>query len=139
MKKFKAAICVAILVAVVCGPLSPRARAQSSQSGDLNFTAYKVLIVIGAVAVAAIVTAVVIHKSSSRQTAIVGCVTSNDNGLTLTNDRDNRLYVLAGNTPGIIAGDRMSLRVRQVRSKNPGNAFVWETKTISKDLGVCRR
>jgi hypothetical protein len=138
MKRFTRVLCSAILVVAACATLSPRVEAQSSQSGNLNFTAYKVAIVVGAVAVGAIVAVVLIHKSSGSETAITGCVSSEDNGLTLTNDRDNRLYVLTGNTSGITPGDRMSLKVKQVRSKKPGNGFAWETKKITKGLGACQ-
>jgi hypothetical protein len=139
MKRFPRLACGLIFAVAICGSYSPRTQAQSSQSGNLNFTAYKVAIVVGAVAVGAIVAIVLIHKSSQGQTAITGCVTSGDNGLTLTNDRDSRLYVLSGDTSGITPGDRMALRVKQVRAKKPGNAFAWETKKITKDLGVCPR
>jgi hypothetical protein len=111
------------------------AEAQTSQTGDLNFTGYKVAIGVG-VAVVAIVTVVVIYHSKKR--TITGCVSSNENGMSVTDDRDKQSYALAGNTAGIKPGDRMTLQVKKIKAKDAGKTLVWETKKINKDFDVCQ-
>ncbi len=71
-------------------------------------------IVIGIVAVAAAATVLVvvlIHKS--KKTAITGCVSSGENGMTITDEKDRQIYALSGNTTGIKPGDRMKLKRRK--------------------------
>jgi hypothetical protein len=115
--------------------LAMGAEAQTSQTGDLNFTGYKVAIGVG-VAVVAIVTVVVIYHSKKR--TITGCVSSNENGMSVTDDRDKKSYALAGNTAGIKPGDRMTLQGKKIKAKDAGKMLVWEAKKINKDFGVCQ-
>jgi|ERR1019366_2972224 hypothetical protein len=123
-----------ILTIALALTLSIRSEAQS-QSGNLDFTGYKVAIVIGAVAVVAIVVAVAVHKSSGKRT-ITGCVKSADSGMILTDEKDKRLYALSGGT-GIIAGDRMTLQVKKIKPKDAGGSAAWRMTKIDKDFGVC--
>jgi len=84
-----------------------------------------------------IVTVVIIHKSSEKRT-ITGCVNSGENGMSVTDDKNKRLYTLSGNTAGVKPGDRMTLQGKKIKRQDAGKTLVWETKTISKDLGVCQ-
>ena len=121
------------LIVTLSATLSTNAQAQSSSSGNLDFTADKVLIVVAAVAVAAVVVFVVVHKSGKR--TLTGCVSTNPNGTTLMDQKDKQLYVLSGDTSGIIAGDRMKLQVAKVKTK--GGPVVWTARKVVKDFGVC--
>jgi hypothetical protein len=142
-----------VLIVALGVALPTGAEAQTSQIGDpihhatecttwaclnsaLDFTKYKWLIGVG-VAVVVVVTVVIIHKSSGKRT-ITGCVSTGENGMSLTDDKDKRLYALSGDTAGIKPGDRMTLQVKKIKLKDPGKTMVWETRKIKKDLGVCQ-
>ncbi len=93
-------------------------------------------VIIAVAAAVAIIAVVVVRKSSEKRT-ITGCVNSEPNGMSLTDDKDNRSYDLSGNGTGIKAGDRMTLQVKKVKSKNAGKTPVWEAKRVTKDFGLC--
>lgn len=84
-----------------------------------------------------VVAVVVIHKSSEKR-MITGCVNSGDNGMSVTDDKDKRFYVLTGNTAGIKPGARMTLQGKKIKPKAAGKTAVWETRQIAKDFGVCQ-
>ena len=96
-------------------------------------------IVIGIVAVAAalvVTTVLVIHYSKKR--AITGCVSSVENGMALTDEKDHQIYSLSGDTVGIKPGDRMKLQGKKIKPKGPDKTLVWETKQSNKDFGLCQ-
>jgi hypothetical protein len=58
--------------------------------------------------------------------------------MSLTDEGDQRIYVLSGNTTGIKAGERMSLQGKKINSNDTGKPLGWKTDTIVKDFGVCQ-
>jgi hypothetical protein len=94
-------------------------------------------VIVGGIAAVVIVTYVVIHESTKQRT-ITGCVISGENGMSVTDEKDKRLYSLSGNTADIKPGDRMTLHGKRIGTKDAGKPVVWETKTISKDFGACQ-
>lgn len=94
-------------------------------------------VIVGVVAAVAIVAYVAIHESSKKR-SITGCVIRADNGMSMTDEKDNRSYALSGNTGEIKPGDRMTLQGKKIKPKDTGKPVLWETKTISKDFGVCQ-
>jgi hypothetical protein len=142
-----------VLIVALGVALPTGAEAQTSQIGEpihnatecttascansaLDFTKYKWLIGVG-VAVVVVVAVVVIHKSSGKRT-ITGCVSSGENGMSVTDDKDKRLYALSDNTAGTKTGERMTLQVKKIKLKDAGKTLAWETIKIKKDLGVCQ-
>jgi hypothetical protein len=97
-------------------------------------------IVAGIVAVAAAVTIIVVvvavHYSKKR--AITGCVVSGANGMSITDEKDSKVYALSGNTTDIKPGDRINLRGKKVKSKGADQTPVWEAKELTRDFGVCQ-
>jgi hypothetical protein len=83
----------------------------------------------------AVVTVVVIHYSKKR--TITGCVNPGVNGLTVTDEKNERIYALSGDTTGIKPGDRMKLKGKKVKSKGSHKTPVWEIRGLAKDFGVC--
>ena len=57
--------------------------------------------------------------------------------MSVTNERDQRVYALGGGTAGIKPGG-MSLQIKKMKSKEAGKPQVWETAKVDKDFGVCR-
>jgi hypothetical protein len=94
-------------------------------------------VVVGVVAAVVIVAVVLVHKSSGKRT-VTGCVGSGLVGMSVTNEKDKRVYALGGGTAGIKPGDRMGLQIKKMKSKEAGKPQVWETEKVDKDFGVCR-
>ena len=90
------------------------------------------------VGVAAVVTVVVVavHQATVNRT-ITGCVNAAPNGITVSDGKNKRIYVLTGDTAGVKPGDRMTLRLKRIKSKG-NNDLTWETKRVLKDLGACQ-
>ena len=57
--------------------------------------------------------------------------------MSVTDEKDKRLYALSGDTAGVKPGERMTLRGKKFKS-NEGKPPFWETKKIVKDFGVCQ-
>lgn len=96
-------------------------------------------IVIGIVAVAAalvVATVLVIHYSKKR--TITGCVSSGENGTSITDEKDKQTYALSGDTVGVKPGDRMRLQGKKIKPKGPDKTLVWETRQVNKDFGLCQ-
>ncbi|MGB6677139.1 MAG: hypothetical protein WBE44_10645 [Terriglobales bacterium] len=91
--------------------------------------------IVGTAAAVVVVTVLVIHYSKKR--AITGCVVSAQSGMTLIDEKDKQTYMLSGDTTGIKAGDRMKLKGKKVKPKDPDRTLVWEARQVSKNYGAC--
>jgi hypothetical protein len=78
------------------------------------------------VAALVVVTVVVIHYS--KKGAITGCIVSGQSGMTLIDEKDKQIYMLSGDTTDIKPGDRMKLKGKKVKPKDPDKTLVWEAK-----------
>jgi hypothetical protein len=95
-------------------------------------------IVIGIVAVAAALvvgTVLIIHYSKKR--TITGCVSSGETGMTVTDEKDQQIYALSGDTVGVKPGDRVKLQGKKVKPKGSDKTLVWETTQVNRDFGHC--
>ena len=115
--------------------LFPSAEAQTG-GGKIVSNGTIAGVIVGVVAAVVIVAYVVIHESSKKR-SITGCVIPAENGMSVTDEKDKRSYALSGNTGDIKPGDRMTLQGKRIKPK-AGKPLVWETRTISKDFGVCQ-
>jgi hypothetical protein len=100
-----------------------------------------VLIIVAATTAAAAIAAVVIVarvQHRRKKIVITGCVLSREEGMTLTDEEDRKIYVLSGDTTDIKSGDRMRLLGKKVKAKGPGKTLVWQAKDVIKDFGVCQ-
>jgi hypothetical protein len=122
-----------VLIVALCVALSPSAEAQDKIVSNGTIVG----VIVGMVAAVAIVAYVVIHESTKKR-SITGCVVPAENGMSVTDEKDKRSYALSGNTGDIKPGNRMTLSGKKIKPKDAGKPVVWETKTISKDFGVCR-
>jgi len=96
------------------------------------------VVVVGIVVAAAVVIGVVllVHNAGQNRT-VTGCVTSSANGLTITNEKDKRVYALTGNLPDVKPDERMKLQLKKVKDKS-SNMVTWQTVKVTKDFGVCQ-
>lgn len=122
----------AALVLVLCGALAAPARAdlQSRVSNDI------VAGVVVAAAVVVVAAILIVHYSKKR--SVTGCVMSAPSGMTVTDEKDRKIYALSGNTAGITPGDRMKLRGKKIKSKGADKTLVWEARDVARDFGVCQ-
>jgi hypothetical protein len=119
------------VIFVLCLVLAKETKADSLKTdGEL------IIVAVVAVAAAVVVVTVLVVKQAKGRT-ITGCVNSGASGMTVTDEKDKRVYVLSGDTAGVKPGERMSFAGRKIKA-NSGATLVWETKKVSKDLGSCQ-
>jgi hypothetical protein len=121
-----------VLIVALSVALAKPAEAEGYPSGGAIVAA-----IVGVAAAVVVVAVLVIHKSSEKRT-VTGCVNPGKNGMSVTDEKDRQLYALTGNTADIKPGDRMTLRGKKIKPKQASKTLVWETKTITKDLGACQ-
>jgi len=88
----------------------------------------------GVIAVAVVVTVLVIHHAHKNAT-VTGCVSSGPGGMSITDEKNQRVYTLSGSTTGLTPGNRVKLRGKKI--KGPGASFTWQTTKLDEDLGLC--
>jgi hypothetical protein len=113
------------------------ALATNAEADSLKTTVDTILVfaIVGAVAVVTVVV-VVIHESTKKRT-ITGCVNAAQNGMTVTDEKDKKVYVLSGDTAGVKPGERMTLEGKKFKTSGT-NPPMWETKKVAKDFGACQ-
>ncbi|MGD1213370.1 MAG: hypothetical protein ABR861_00095 [Terriglobales bacterium] len=129
--KYLSGVLVITLSFVLCMP----AEADSGTIGGVG-TGTIVGVVVVVVVVVAVVAIVVIHKTSGKRT-ITGCVKPAQNGMTVNDENEQRVYTLSGDTAGVKPGERMTLQGKKIKP-NAGNPLGWEITKIRADFGVCQ-
>jgi hypothetical protein len=119
------------LIVVLSVALAAPARAESWGAVEAQFITGIVVVSAG---IAVLVTVVIVHHKHKRS-AITGCVTTGANGMSLTDEKDKRIYALTGDPPGMKPGDRMTLEGKR---KQSGSALVFQAQAVTKDFGVCQ-
>ena len=124
-----------VLVATLCVVLAIPARAAADSLDNIGRN-----IVLGIVAVSAalvVITVVIVHESRKKRT-VTGCVASGANGMSVTDEKDKRIYALSGNTAGIQPGDRVTLHGKMANPKDANAPRSWEVNKETKDFGACK-
>ena len=101
-----------VLIVALCVALAIPAHAD--QLGDDIRNA-----VIGIVAVSValvVITVVIVHESRKKRT-VTGCVISGANGMSVTDEKDKRIYALSGNSADIKPGDRVTLQEQKSKAR----------------------
>jgi hypothetical protein len=139
MTKILSGVLIVALVFVLCVPAEaqrPNTVAPSSPHIGGISNAEIIGIAVGVV-VPVVVIAVVVFHHSAKQRKITGCVVASPTGLTVNNERDDRVYALSGDTSGVKAGERMSLQGHKV-NPDAGTPLGWQVSQIQKDYGACQ-
>jgi hypothetical protein len=124
-----------VLIVALCVALAIPARAQPYSFKNLG---NNVIIAIVAVSAALVViTVVVVHESRKKRT-VTGCVASGTNGMSVTDEKDKRIYALSGNTADIKPGDRVTLQGKKAKPKDASTPLDWEVNKETKDFGACQ-
>jgi hypothetical protein len=122
-----------VLIGILSLALSSNAGADNTLQSNVD---HALAGAIAVVAVVVVVTVVLIHQASSNRT-VTGCVSSAQNELTVTNEKDKRVYAISGDTTGVKSGERMTLHLKKIKTKG-STTLTWETKKVTKDFGVCQ-
>ena len=120
------ALCVVLAIPAQAGPNS------------LDNVGRDIVLGIVAVAVALVVITVVIVHESRKKRTVTGCVASGENGMSVTDEKDKRIYALSGNTAGIKQGDRVTLQGKKANPKDANAPLAWEVRKETKDFGTCQ-
>lgn len=120
------------LIGVLSLALSTSASADQLQSDADHFLAAAIAVV----AVVVVVTVIVIQHASSNRT-VTGCVTSNQDVILVTSEKDKKVYTLSADTSSVKPGERMTLHLKKIKTKG-SNTPTWETKRVTKDYGACQ-
>ncbi len=120
-----------VLIASLTVALVAPARAESLATAEKQLIAG---IVVVSAAIAVTVTLLIVHHK--RQSSVTGCVIAGANGMSLADERDQRMYALSGNTAAVKAGNRVMLQGK--RQKQGNGTFIFEAQRVSQDLGACQ-
>jgi hypothetical protein len=90
---------------------------------------------IGAGVGAAAIGAGAIYLMTHRASKISGCVETNDDGLSLTDDRTKKTLMLVPGKADVKAGDRLELKGKFSKNATGDQRFL--VKTVAKDFGEC--
>jgi len=58
--------------------------------------------------------------------------------MSMTDEKDKRLYALSGTTADVKPGDRMTWQGKKIKPKDAGKTLSGETTLVAKDLGLYR-
>jgi hypothetical protein len=122
-----------VLIVALCMALAIPTRAD-----QISDDARNVVIGIVAVSVALVVIIVVVVHESKKKRTVTGCVTSGNNGMSVTDEKDKRIYALSGNTADIKQGDRVTLQGKKAKPTGANTPLAWEVNKETKDFGACQ-
>ena len=95
---------------------------------------------VGAAAGAAVGIALLVrhhhHAADKTQTYVTGCTQSVQDGISLTNEKDNQTYSIMSTSNSIKAGERMTLKGLVVPTDGSGNPE-FQIQGLIKDYGAC--
>jgi hypothetical protein len=73
-----------------------------------------------------------VHKNA----ATVGCLVSEQNGLSLKTQRDNKTYLLSGDSAGLQPGHQVALKGK--KAKDSAGKLTLQVQKLAKDYGECK-
>jgi hypothetical protein len=120
-----------VVIAVLSVVLTAPARAESIDTAGAQIVAG---IVVVSAAVAVGVTLLIVH-AKHKTGAITGCVMPEAGGMSVTDEKDRRVYALSGDPAGIKSGDRMTLEGKR---RADGKTAIFEARRVTKDFGACK-
>jgi len=78
------------------------------------------------------------HHSAEKtqETYVTGCTQSMQDGMNLTDEKDNQTYSIMTNSKSLKAGERITLKGVLVTTDGPGNP-TFQMRSVIKDYGTC--
>jgi hypothetical protein len=139
MRKRLSPVLIVALVLVLCDPTGAQAPIGTMPPAPHfgGVSTGEIAAIVAGVVVPVVIIAVVFFHHSAKARTITGCVVPVPNGLTVNNERDNRVYALSGDIAVVKAGERMRLQGRKIDS-SAGNPLGWQVSQIQEDYGACQ-
>lgn len=122
------------MVVAVCLVLAVPAFPQNY--GNIGPSKGEVIGIIAGAAAVLGVTAYLIYRGTHRHASVQGCVTSDENGLSLRSDKDKKTYFLAGDSAALRSGQHVALSGK--RQKDSSGKRIFQVQKLNKDLGECQ-
>jgi microcystin-dependent protein len=95
---------------------------------------------VGAAAGAAVAAVLLVrhhhHVANNTQAYVTGCMQSTQNGISLTNEKNNQTYLIVSNDNSLKAGERMTLK-GSVESADGSADPSFHVISMVKDFGAC--
>jgi hypothetical protein len=95
---------------------------------------------VGAAAGAAVAVVLLVrhhhHSADKAETYVTGCTQSTQDGINLTNEKDNQSYSIVTNSNSLKAGERITLKGVVAATDGPGNP-TFQVRSVIKDFGSC--
>jgi hypothetical protein len=109
-----------------------------SQSGGFNVGPSKgeVIGVIAGAAAAIGVAGYLIYRAAHKHASIQGCISSDQDGLVLRDERDKKAYALVGDIGAFKSGQRLALSGKKMIGSSGNPAF--QVQKLTKDFGACK-
>jgi hypothetical protein len=123
-------------VLAVCLVLAVSAFPQSGGYGSIGPSKGEVVGIIAGAAAVVGVTGYLIYRGSHKHASIQGCVISDQNGLSLQNEKDKKTYALEGDSATLRAGQRVGLSGKKV--KDSAGKLTFQVQKLTKDYGACQ-
>ena len=139
MTKCLSAILILALVLLLCVPAGAQAPIGTIPPGT-NFggvSTGEIAGIVAGVVVSAVVVAVVLFRHSAKSRTITGCVVAAQNGFTVANEKDQRIYALSGNIAAVKPGERMRLQGHKI-DPSADTTLGWQVSQVQKDYGACQ-
>lgn len=92
--------------------------------------------IVGIVVVTAVITTAVV-LTLKHHPSVTGCVAQGANGLQLLNEGDRTSFMLAGDTIGVKAGERVKLSGRK-NGKDAMGSRHFQVEKLKRDYGPCQ-
>jgi hypothetical protein len=91
-------------------------------------------VLVGAGAAVAVIVIVIYHETHKHH-KITGCVSSGADRLSVVNEKDNKVYILSGESGSLRAGERVTLKGRKLKDSSGAPGF--RVEKLERDYGAC--
>jgi hypothetical protein len=109
--------------------------AQTGSFGNIGPSKGEVVGIIVGAAAGIGVAGYLIYRGTHKHASIQGCVTSEQNALSLGNEKDKKTYTLMGDTGILRSGQRVTLSGK--KTKDSTGKLVFQVQKLTKDYGAC--
>ncbi len=121
---------------VLCLVLALQVFPQTGGFGNIGPSKGEVVGIIVGAAVGIGVAGYLIYRGTHKHASIEGCVSSDENGLILRNEKDNKTYTPAGGSGTLKSGQRVALSGK--KAKDSTGKLIFQVQKLAKDFGACR-
>ena len=123
-------------VVAFCLVLVVPALPQSGGYGNIGPSKGEVVGIIAGAAAVVGVAGYLIYRGSHKHASIQGCVTRDQNGLSLQDEKDKKTYALAGNSGALNPGQKVALSGK--KRKDSTGMLTFQVQKLTKDYGACQ-